>query len=65
MDDGYSWYNSRPAELFAIYNAWADKYDPKHKVAISLAADECSRAVGMMLRWRSGAWKKKGLIEVR
>lgn len=35
--NGYSWYNSRPAELFAIYNAWADKYDPKHKVAISLA----------------------------
>ena len=30
--NGYSWYNSRPAELFAIYNAWADKYDPKHKV---------------------------------
>lgn len=21
--NGYSWYNSRPAELFAIYNAWA------------------------------------------
>ncbi len=30
---------------------------------IGLTADECSRAVGMMLRWRSGAWKKKGLIE--
>lgn len=26
---------------------------------IGLTADECSRAVGMMLRWRSGAWKKK------
>ena len=30
---------------------------------IGLTADECCRAVGMMLRWRSGAWKKKGLIE--
>lgn len=32
---------------------------------IGLTADECSRAVGMMLRWRSGAWKKKGLIELQ
>ena len=30
---------------------------------IGLTADECCRAVGMLLRWRSGAWKKKGLIE--
>ena len=30
---------------------------------IGLTADECCRAVGMMMRWRSGAWKKKGLIE--
>ena len=29
---------------------------------IGLTADECSRAVGMMLRWRSGAWKKKGSV---
>jgi len=30
---------------------------------IGLTADECCRAVGMLLRWRSGAWKKKGLIK--
>lgn len=34
--NGYSWYNSRPAELYDLYNTWADKYDPKHKVKISL-----------------------------
>ncbi len=34
--NGYSWYNSRPAELFALYKIWADKYDPKHKVNVSL-----------------------------
>ncbi|WP_239063712.1 pectate lyase [Bacteroides sp. 51] len=33
---GYSWYNSRPAELFSMYDTWADKYDPKHKVNINL-----------------------------
>ncbi len=33
--NGYSWYNSRPAELFDQYNAWAAKYDPKHKVYVS------------------------------
>lgn len=34
--NGYSWYNSRPTELFALYQIWADKYDPKHKVNVSL-----------------------------
>ncbi len=29
---------------------------------IGLAADECVRAVGMFLRWRSGKWRSKGLI---
>ena len=29
---------------------------------IGLASDECCRAIGMILRWRSGAWKKKGLV---
>ena len=33
---GYSWYNNRPTELFAMYDAWADKHDPKHKVNVSL-----------------------------
>ena len=28
------------------------------------AGDECARAVGMVLRWKSGKWKSKGLIEV-
>ena len=30
---------------------------------IGLAADECFRAVGMFLRWKSGIWKKKTLIK--
>lgn len=34
--NGYSWYNSRPAELFNLYDTWAAKYDPKHKVNVSL-----------------------------
>lgn len=29
---------------------------------IGLASDECVRAVGMYLRWRSGKWKEKRLI---
>lgn len=34
--NGYSWYNNRPAELFELYEKWADKYDAKHKVPVSL-----------------------------
>ena len=34
---GYSWYNSRPADLYPLYNEWADKNDPQNKVAISLS----------------------------
>ena len=30
----------------------------------TMAGDECARAVGMVLRWKSGKWKSKGLIEV-
>lgn len=33
---GYKWYNDLPTALFARYDRWADKYDPKHKVKISL-----------------------------
>ena len=29
---------------------------------IAMAADECARAVGMVLRWRSGKWKSKSLV---
>ncbi len=29
---------------------------------IGMALDECTRAVGMMLRWRSGRWRQKELI---
>ena len=35
--NGYSWYNDRPADLYPIYEEWADKYDPEHKVEISLS----------------------------
>ena len=31
---------------------------------IAMAGDECARAVGMVLRWKSGKWKSKGLVEV-
>ena len=35
--NGYGWYNSRAAELYPLYDAWAAKYDPRHKVKISLS----------------------------
>lgn len=35
---GYSWYGSRPAELYPLYEAWAKKHDPKNRVAIDLKA---------------------------
>ena len=34
---GYSWYGSRPADLYGRYDEWADKYDKKNKVKISLS----------------------------
>lgn len=34
--NGYSWYGSRAAELYDVYDAWADKYDKENKIAISL-----------------------------
>lgn len=35
--NGYSWYGQAPALLYPVYEAWADKYDPKNKVSISLS----------------------------
>lgn len=34
--NGYSWYNSHAASLYPLYEQWANQYDPKHKVKISL-----------------------------
>jgi len=34
--NGYAWYSNRPAMLFPLYEQWADKYDPAHKVQINL-----------------------------
>ena len=34
--NGYAWFSDRPAELYALYDRWADKYDPAHKLSISL-----------------------------
>lgn len=34
--NGYAWYGTRPAELYPVYEEWANKYDPKNKVSISL-----------------------------
>ena len=30
---------------------------------IAMASDECVRAVGMMLRWKTGKWKMKRLVD--
>lgn len=35
--NGYSWYGSHPAELYPLYDEWANRYDPAHKVSISLS----------------------------
>ena len=32
---------------------------------IGLASDECIRAIGMVLRWKSGKWKNKGSGRIR
>lgn len=34
--NGYAWFGSRPAELYPVYDKWADQYDPQHKVTVSL-----------------------------
>lgn len=34
--NGYAWFGSRPAELYPAYDKWADRYDPQHKVTVSL-----------------------------
>lgn len=34
--NGYAWYGTRPADLYPLYESWAAKYDPKHRVKISL-----------------------------
>ena len=31
---------------------------------IAMAGDDCARAVGMVLRWKSGKWKSKSLVEL-
>ncbi len=35
--NGYAWFGDRPAQLYDLYDAWADKFDPQHKVRISLS----------------------------
>lgn len=35
--NGYKWFDSNPCELYPLYDAWADRYDQAHKVAISLS----------------------------
>lgn len=34
--NGYSWFGERPAELYPLYNQWADRHDPKNKVNINI-----------------------------
>lgn len=40
--NGYSWYNSQPADLYPLYDRWADLHDPagKIKIDMSCVADE-------------------------
>ncbi len=33
--NGYAWYGERPALLYDVYEKWADKHDPLHKVQLS------------------------------
>ncbi len=41
--NGYSWYNSNAAQLYPLYEAWADQYDPKGKIRISLSTPGANR----------------------
>ena len=34
--NGYSWFGTRPAEIYKMYDEWAAKYDPQNKVGVSL-----------------------------
>lgn len=34
--NGYGWYGQHPLTLYPKYEEWANKYEPKHKVSISL-----------------------------
>lgn len=34
--NGYKWFDSNPCDLYPLYEAWADRYDRRHKVRISL-----------------------------
>lgn len=34
--NGYAWFGDRPADLYPLYDQWADRYDPQRKLAISL-----------------------------
>ncbi len=35
--NGYAWFGDRPAQLYDLYDKWADRFDPQHKVGISLS----------------------------
>lgn len=49
---GYSWYGSRPAELYPLYEVWAEKYDPKRKVTIDLTSKGRNETGRMQLNRR-------------
>lgn len=34
--NGYAWFGDRPAALYEEYEAWANRFDPDHKVNVSL-----------------------------
>lgn len=32
--NGYSWFNSYPADLYSVYDQWADRFDPEGKIKL-------------------------------
>lgn len=36
--NGYSWFSTQPRDLYALYDSWADRYDPANKIALDLTS---------------------------
>lgn len=41
--NGYSWYTGNPAMLYPLYDTWAERNDPRGKVAVSLNTPGANR----------------------
>ncbi len=40
--NGYAWYGTRPEELYALYDEWADRHDPAGKVKLDHDGKGCN-----------------------